>query len=79
MEETPTENTTGSGCETEHDKKNNENGNDEKIDDEEDEHCDNDNKNDVNSAENSFLFTKVDSSNDSLTKQFKNPFLNADV
>ena len=75
MEETPKENTTGSRCETEHDKKNTENGNDEKINDEEDEHCDNDNKNDVNS----FFFTKVDSSHHLLTKQFKYPFLNADV
>ena len=41
-------------------------------------HRDKDSKNDVNSAENSFCFTEVDSSID-LTKQFGNPLLNADV
>ena len=86
MEETLKENTTGFGCETEHVGENSDNGNDEQsddgneqIDDENGKHCDKNNKNDVNSAENSYRFTEVDSSIDLLTKQFENPLLNTDV
>ena len=77
MEETPKENTTRSGSETEHVEGNSGNRNNEKSDDDDEqsdgdgEHCDNDNKNDPNSAKNSFLFTEVDSSIDLLTKQFE--------
>ena len=36
-------------------------------------------KNDVNSAENTFLFSELDSPTDLLTKQFQKPILNTDV
>ena len=65
MEETQKENSTGLECETEHDEENSDNGNDEQ--------CDDDNKNDVNSAKNLFLFTEVNSLIDLLTKKIKNP------
>ena len=69
MEETPKENTTGSVCETEHDEENSDKVNDEQsddydeehIDDDDDKHCDDDNKDDINSAKNSFVFTEVNS------------------
>lgn len=56
----------------EHDKENKDNANDKQSDDDNDKQsddddskrCDNDNEYDVNSAENSFLFTEVDSSID---------------
>ena len=76
MEETPKENTRGFGCEREDVDENSDNGNDE-SDDDKGKHCDNDNKNEVNSAGNSFRFTEVDSSIDLLTKLFENPLLNA--
>ena len=85
MEETPKENTTRSGSETEHVEGNSGKRNNEKSDDDDEqsdddgEHCDNDNKNDLNSAKNSFLFTEVDSSIDLLTNSSKNPLLNVDV
>lgn len=84
MEETPKENTRGFGCEREDVDENSDNGNDEpsgdgdeESDDDKGKHCDNDNKNEVNSAGNSFRFTEVDSSIDLLTKLFENPLLNA--
>ena len=50
MEETPNKSATGSGYNTEHFKENSDNGND--ADNDSGKHCDSDNKNDVNSAEN---------------------------
>ena len=54
MEETPKENATGFGCETEHVGENSDNGNDEQSDDDNEQsddengkHCDKNNKNDV--------------------------------
>ena len=55
------------------------NSKDEQIDDDNGKHCNNENRSDVNSAENLFCFTKDDSSIDLLTKQFENPLLNANV
>ena len=87
MQETTKENTTRSGCETVYDKESIENGNGELVDDGDEEqsdgndgkHWDDDNKNDVNSAENLLFFTEVDSSINLLHKQFKNHPLNTDV
>ena len=74
-------------CETKHEKQNNDNRNDEQSDDDKDEqsvgdqskHCDNDNENDINAAENSFFCKEVDSSIDLFTKQFKNALLDTDI
>ena len=52
---------------------NGDNGNDKQSDADDDEHCDDDIKNDVNSAENSYHFTGLDPSTDLLTKQFEKP------
>lgn len=71
MEEMPKENMTGSRGEIEHDEENKGNSNSKQSDDnhkqsydDDGKHCDNDDEYDVNSAENSFLFTEVDSSTD---------------
>ena len=58
--------------------KNNDNGSEQSIDDD-DEHCEDDNKNDVISAENSFLFKEFDTSTNLFTNQFKKLLLNANV
>ena len=58
--------------------KNNDNGSERSIDDD-DEHCEDDNKNDVISAEYSFLFKEFDTSTNILTNQFKKLLLNANV
>ena len=73
MEEKQKENSIELEWETEHDEENSDNGNDEQSDDDDRKRCDDDNKNDVNSAKNLFLFTEVNSSIDLLTKTIKNP------
>lgn len=63
-EETPNGNTAGSGWEMEHDEENSGNGkynhseddNNEQSDDDDDKRCDDGNKNELDSAENSFLY-----------------------
>ena len=59
--------------------KNSDDGNDEQSIDDDEEHCEDGNKNDVISAEYSFLFKEFDTSIDLLTNQFKKLLLNANV